>query len=284
MREARSVRGPQPVVGALALLCAFLLAGTGVGALAGQPARERKGGAGKKGNAKKGAGAKRRDAGKKRKAAKKGGKHKPAGGKRGAQKAGGGPRRPTRKPAPEAPKADKPVLAPWDEASLDDKGRIGGSLKHCPGCQIEVLGSNGLAVKMLSVKRADPDYQVEWLEPGTYMLRVTGGGCSVSVPNVSVQAMSDTRVDIEFAPSGAQTKGTRPRSTAPRIERWPTWRPRPEPKVPVRNFKPKSFKELERLWNTGNPSRGKRKKHGKGHRHSGKGGKQGKGKRAKGKK
>lgn len=276
MREARSVRRPQCVVGALVLLCVFLLAGTRAGTLAGQPARERKAG-----DAKKGAGAKRGDAGKKRKAAKKGGKRKPAGGKRGAQKAGG-PRQPTRKPAPEAPKADKPVLAPWDETSLDDKGRIGGSLKHCPGCQIEVLGSNGLAVKMLSVKRADPDYQVEWLEPGTYMLRVTGGGCSVSVPNVSVQAMSDTRVDIEFAPSGAQTEGTRARSTAPRIERWPTWRPRPEPKVPVPNFKPKSFKELERLWNTGNTNRGKRKRHRKAQKHSGKGGKQGKG--AKGKK
>lgn len=188
-------------------------------------------------------------------------------------------------PGPQRPRADDPTVSSWNETNLEDKGRVVGSLDHCPGCRIEVLGPQMEGIKLLSVKRGDPDYLVEWIAPGTYTLRVTGGGFSLIVPNVPVEAMSDTRLDVEF-PVGAGTTGGRAKSKPVKIERWPTWRPPPEPTVPVQNFKPKSFKELNRMWKgvdapinrrTSSTNKGKHKARGNKGKHKGRrrGGKKG---------
>jgi len=195
-----------------------------------------------------------KEAGKKKskKADAKGKKSGAKGKKAGAKKTAKGPKKVTGGPpgtsqsGPAIPRASKPTVDSWGVEDVEEMGRIVGSLKHCPGCHIEVLAPLMTAVKMMSVRRGDPDFTVEWLEPDTYTLRFTGGGYSLTVPNVSVNASSDTFVSVDFPPGS--DKSGKAKAGPVRVERWPTWHPPLEPKIPVRNFKPKSFRELDRMW------------------------------------
>lgn len=246
----------------LAIALALALPSGRPTALAAQPKGKKPPAAKKAGNKK--AGAKKpsgkKPSGKKPSAGKQGGGKKVTGGPPGTSQSG-----------PSIAKADKPTIDSWDIEDVEGKGRIAGSLKHCPGCNIEALDPLMTAVQRVSVRRGDPDFCIEWLDPGTYIVRVTGGGFSLIVPNVSVQAMSDTFIGVEF-PAGSD-KGGRARSAPPRVERWPTWRPPVEPAIPVTNFTPKSFRELEKMWKGANLTPTNRRKNsgrGRGKRHKGK--------------
>lgn len=174
-------------------------------------------------------------------AKKKGKKGKAAKGK----KADPGKKKADKKPEPVPPAADGPSIATakppvvdmWDDRDIEGKGRIVGRVTNCPGCKIELRDKLQKPLKVISLPRNDPDYLIEWVPAGTYSLYVTGGGYAVNVPNVTVEIKGDTHVDLAF-PATPDPKGPKVKSTAPKIERWPTWRPTPEPKVPVPNFKP----------------------------------------------
>ncbi|MFC1805712.1 carboxypeptidase-like regulatory domain-containing protein [Planctomycetota bacterium] len=240
------------------MLLAATLSGAWVAAYAAQGKGEGKKPAGKKNkkkNKKKSGGGKKAP-GKKANTGKKGD---------GKQQTGGPP---GTSQGPSIVKADKPVIDDWGIEDVEEKGRIVGAISHSPGCHIEALGLQMTAIKMVSIKRGDPDFMIEWLDPGTYTVRVTGAGYSLVVPNVPVESASDTFVDIDF-PAGSE-KGGKARNTSPQIERWPTWRPHIEPQMKVPNFKPKSIRELMKFWDgidqldPSNRRKNSGGKHGKG--------------------
>jgi len=187
------------------------------------------------------------------------------------------------KPKPAKPKPATVSITAGDQvhtaSDLPDpkhEGRILGSLTRCPGCTIELLSVEAGVLQKLSVRRGEPEYQLDWLKPGAYTLSVAAAGKQLFVPNIVVQAGSYTRLDIAFVPSES------PKQQSSEVERWPTWKPRPEPKVPVPNFKPKSFRALDNKLRPAAPDRnGKHKKNRKkkGNRgRKGKGNKKGKNK------
>ena len=181
------------------------------------------------------------------------GKGKKGGGKKKAKAAakrqGAKPDKPpaAKPPVEHAIRAGEPTRSPSGLPDNQDKGRIIGGLKRCPGCTIELMGADGAAAQKLAVKHGEPEYQLGWTTPGTYALCVSAGGRQLFVPNVTVEAGHYTRVDIEFVAEESTATGSQ---DAP-PEKWPTWKPEPEPKVPVPDFKPKSFKELEKPWGGG---------------------------------
>jgi len=144
---------------------------------------------------------------------------------------------PVQPPGPSIATAKPPVVDLWDDKDIEGKGRIVGRVKNCPGCTIELRDEKQKPLKIIKVVRNDPDYTIEWVPAGVYFLHVSGGDYLVTVPNVTVEAKGDTHVDLAF-PAATAPKGSKAQATTMKIERWPTWRPTPEPKIPVQNFKP----------------------------------------------
>ena len=74
-----------------------------------------------------------------------------------------------------------------------------GAIRDCPGCRLQVLDAQGGAVKSCAVKAGGKAYELEWLSPGAYTLRVSADGCQPLVlENLEVQAGHDLRIDLEF--------------------------------------------------------------------------------------
>jgi CubicO group peptidase (beta-lactamase class C family) len=95
--------------------------------------------------------------------------------------------------------AGKPTLGPRDHEAWKDNGRIVGLLRQCPGCKVEALNAEGEVVKSHTVAAGGRSYELQWLSPATYSLRVTADGYDPLVLNdLTVKAKHDLRIDLEF--------------------------------------------------------------------------------------
>ena len=97
--------------------------------------------------------------------------------------------------------AGKPTYAPKGDApAWAEKGRIVGLLRQCPGCTIEALDAAGEKVVISATAAAKAKaYELQWLAPGTYTLRVKAEGYApLVVKGLEVKAKNDLRLSIEF--------------------------------------------------------------------------------------
>ncbi|HUT35106.1 MAG TPA: hypothetical protein VNE39_16565 [Planctomycetota bacterium] len=90
------------------------------------------------------------------------------------------------------PKGDNPAWA--------EKGRIVGLVRQCPGCTIEVLDAEGKEVVLSTTVAAKGTvYELQWLKPGTYHVRVKAEGYApLIVERLVVKAKNDLLMNIEF--------------------------------------------------------------------------------------
>ena len=74
-----------------------------------------------------------------------------------------------------------------------------GKVRDCPGCKVEALDAAGKVVGSFAVPAGGRSYELQWLAPGTYTLRVTADGYEpLTIAGLAIKAKSDLRVDIEF--------------------------------------------------------------------------------------
>ena len=95
--------------------------------------------------------------------------------------------------------AGKPVYRPKDHEAWAERGRIVGAIRECPGCEIDALDAAGKVVASASVKAGAKAFELQWLAPGTYSLRVAATGYdTLTLANLVVKAKNDLRIDLEF--------------------------------------------------------------------------------------
>jgi len=93
----------------------------------------------------------------------------------------------------------KPTVKPKDHKAWAEKGRIVGPIRRCPGCEIDVLDAEGKTVKSLRIPEGGKAYEVEWLAPGTYEMRVAAKGYKPLVLlELVVKAKNDLWIVLEF--------------------------------------------------------------------------------------
>ncbi len=96
--------------------------------------------------------------------------------------------------------AGKPTYRPRNHAAWETKGRIVGRIRNNPGCEVQVLDATSKkTVKSCVVKQEGTTYELQWLEPGTYILVVKATGYeTLDVHDLVVKAGNDLVVDLEF--------------------------------------------------------------------------------------
>lgn len=104
------------------------------------------------------------------------------------------------KPVVKTIAAGKPTYRPKDHVAWETKGRIVGVIKDSPGCIVQALDPKSKKVLMsVAVKQGGTAYELQWLEPGTYLLLVKAEGYeALDVHNLVVKAKNDLRLDLEF--------------------------------------------------------------------------------------
>ena len=100
--------------------------------------------------------------------------------------------------------AGKPKYRPKNHEAWRDKGRIVGLLRHAPVCEIDVLDSSGSIVKSTRPKKGAHSYELQWLKPGKYDVRVSAKGYrSLELKGLEVKARNDLFMNLEFLPRGS---------------------------------------------------------------------------------
>ncbi len=96
--------------------------------------------------------------------------------------------------------AGKPQYHAKEHEAWAEKGRIVGQVKDCPGCEVKALDAKTKkAVRACKVKPGGKTYELEWLQPGEYILLVMAKGYGPhDVHKLVVKAKHDLRVDLEF--------------------------------------------------------------------------------------
>ncbi|MBM4035569.1 MAG: carboxypeptidase regulatory-like domain-containing protein [Planctomycetes bacterium] len=97
--------------------------------------------------------------------------------------------------------AGKPSYKPkGDHEAWAEKGRIVGLVRQCPGCTIEALDAEGKKVVLSTTLAAKAtSYELQWLAPGTYHVRVKADGyATLIVERLAVKAKNDLLMNIEF--------------------------------------------------------------------------------------
>lgn len=95
--------------------------------------------------------------------------------------------------------ASKPTVKERPEENWKGRARIVGRLRNAPAAEITVLKGED-EVKSVRVKAGAKGYEIEWLEPGTYALRVEAKGCkALALPELELRANTDTLINIEFS-------------------------------------------------------------------------------------
>jgi len=100
--------------------------------------------------------------------------------------------------------AGKPTYkSKGDHPSWKEKGRIVGLVRQCPGATIEALDADGKeVVQKCTVAAKGTVYELQWLAPGTYVLRVSADGYeTLLVPGLVVKVNNDLHLNIEFEES-----------------------------------------------------------------------------------
>ncbi len=99
--------------------------------------------------------------------------------------------------------ASKPTYKPRTGEHWRERGRIVGHLRDAPACEIDVLDSSGRIVKSVRVSKGAKAYELQWLEPGVYTLRVSARGYrTLELKKLEVRARHDLFVNLEFGASG----------------------------------------------------------------------------------
>jgi len=99
--------------------------------------------------------------------------------------------------------AGKPVYKRRDHAAWKTKGRIVGRVRNAPVCEIDVLDSRGKIAKSTRLKQGSLAYEIAWLAPGTYTLRVSAKDYkTLTLKGLRVKAKNDLFVNLEFSPAG----------------------------------------------------------------------------------
>lgn len=81
-----------------------------------------------------------------------------------------------------------------------EQGRIVGPVRNSPGAEIHVLDAEGTVVKSVGLRRGQNGYEIEWLAPGTYTLRVAARGCrTLELKSLEVKARHDLVIPLEFS-------------------------------------------------------------------------------------
>ena len=98
--------------------------------------------------------------------------------------------------------AGKPSYLAKPKEFWKDRGRIVGLARGGPDFTIVALDASGKEVKSGKVQAGKADrkvYEIEWLEPGTYSLRVAAEGFNpLQVDSLEVRPNQDVRIDLEF--------------------------------------------------------------------------------------
>ena len=167
----------------------------------------------------------------------------------------------------------KTIVAVWAGQTpragtqLESRGRILGRIADCPGCRIDVLDGDREVVKSVSVEPGGDGYQVEWLDAATYTLRVTAKGYkTLHTVALLVKTRHDVQCNLRFVdepPDGTPESDPSSDEARRKVKVLPTWSPKPAPKAPAPNFKPKGFGTLDKKFKNADP-RNKRKVKGKG--------------------
>ena len=93
----------------------------------------------------------------------------------------------------------KPRYVPKTHEAWAGKGRVVGLIRECPGCEIDLLDAEGKEVKSVRIPAGGKAYELEWLAPGTYTVRVAARGYQpLTLKALEVKAKNDLRIDLEF--------------------------------------------------------------------------------------
>ena len=99
--------------------------------------------------------------------------------------------------------AGKPAYKPRTHEAWKTKGRIVGRVRNAPVCEIDALDSRGKTAKSTRLKQGSLAYELEWLAPGTYTLRVSAKGYkTLTLKGLRVKAKNDLFVNLEFLAAG----------------------------------------------------------------------------------
>jgi hypothetical protein len=99
-------------------------------------------------------------------------------------------------------RAGKTAYAAKPREEWKDRGRIVGTARSAPAFKVIILDAEGKQVK--SVEAGAPKdgvraYEVEWLGPGAYSMRVTAEGYTpLLVVRLDVRANQDLQLNLEF--------------------------------------------------------------------------------------
>jgi len=96
--------------------------------------------------------------------------------------------------------AGKPVYREKKHEAWAEKGRIIGPVRPgAPACKIEVLSATGAVVKSATLAKGAKGFELGFLDPGAYTLRVTAEGYpKLEVKGLAVRAKADLSLAIEF--------------------------------------------------------------------------------------
>ncbi len=93
-----------------------------------------------------------------------------------------------------------PRIVPKDGAHWKTKGRVVGVARKAPKFVVELQNDDGVVVKVAASEDGGA-YELEWLDPGVYTMRVAAAGYRpLLIKMVSVKAGADVRIDLEFTP------------------------------------------------------------------------------------
>ena len=102
-------------------------------------------------------------------------------------------------PAAGVVEASKPAYKPRTGEHWRERGRIVGHLRNAPACEIDLLDSSGRIVKSVKVSEGAKAYELQWLRPGVYTLRVAARGYKMlELKKLEVRARHDLFINLEF--------------------------------------------------------------------------------------
>jgi len=95
--------------------------------------------------------------------------------------------------------ASDPVRKNKPKAHWKDRARIVGRLRNAPEAEITVSGADGKPVKSVRVAAGAKVYEVEWLDPGVYSMRIEAKDYQpLELEKLEVGANQDLWVSLEF--------------------------------------------------------------------------------------
>jgi len=92
----------------------------------------------------------------------------------------------------------EPRYVPKTHDAWKDRGRIVGIGRDAPRFIAELQTTNGCVVKLTENEKRSA-YELEWLTPGIYNLRIAAEGFRpLEIRELEVRAGNDLRIDLEF--------------------------------------------------------------------------------------